>query len=55
MKDLIFSATKISLVSLVLGLIYMSINEIPINETYSKTLEYVIIFYFGQKVNRPIV
>ena len=55
MKDLIFSATKISLVTLVLGLIYMSIKEIPVNDTYAKTLEYVIIFYFGQKVNQPQV
>ena len=53
MKEIIFSATKISLVTLVFGLIYMSIMQIPVNETFTKTLEYVIIFYFGQKVNQP--
>jgi len=51
MKDIFKSATKLTLLTLVLGLIYMSVNQIEINETYKTSLLMVISFYFGQKIN----
>lgn len=54
MKEIYTSATKISLILLILGLIYMSIQTIDINETFKTTLLMVVSFYFGQKVNQPI-
>jgi len=47
------SATKITLLALTLGLIYMSINSIEINETFKTSLLMVLSFYFGQKINTP--
>lgn len=55
MKDIYTSATKITLIALTLGLIYMSIQGIEINETYKTTLLMVVSFYFGQKINQPQV
>lgn len=48
------SATKTTLVTLILGLTYMSIQGIDINETFKTTLLMVVSFYFGQKVNQPM-
>ena len=54
MKDIYTSATKISLIALIAGLIYMSIQGIEINETYKTSLLMVLSFYFGQKINTPL-
>lgn len=38
-----------------MGLVYMSIVGIEINDTYKNTLQLVVAFYFGQKVNQTNV
>lgn len=48
------SATKITLLALVFGLIYMSITQIQINETFNSALLMVLSFYFGQKTNQIV-
>lgn len=53
MKEIYTSATKITLLALTLGLIYMSIQGIEINETFKTSLLMVLSFYFGQKINTP--
>ena len=45
------SATKITLLVLVFGLVVLSFMGIDINETYKTALLMVLSFYFGQKVN----
>ncbi len=45
------SATKITLLTLIFTLAYLSIAQIPINDTFKNTLQLVVAFYFGQKVN----
>ena len=52
MKDIYTSATKITLLTLTGGLIYMSIRGIEINELYKTSLLMVLSFYFGQKTNQ---
>lgn len=53
MKNLT-SATKITLLALVFGLIYMSIAQIQINDTFNTALLMVLSFYFGQKTNQIV-
>lgn len=53
MKALL-SATKITLLALVFALVYMSIAEIEINETFKTALLMVLSFYFGQKTNQIV-
>lgn len=48
------SATKITLLTLVFALVYMSIAEIAINETFKTSLLMVLSFYFGQKTNQIV-
>ena len=48
------SATKITLLALVFALVYMSIAEIEINETFKTALLMVLSFYFGQKTNQIV-
>lgn len=55
MKEIYTSATKITLITLVCGLVYMSIAGIEINETFKTALLMVLSFYFGQKVNQTNV
>lgn len=53
MKNLA-SATKIVLLTLVFALVYMSIREIEINETFKTSTLMVLSFYFGQKTNQIV-
>lgn len=55
MKDIYTSATKITLITLIAGLVYMSVKGVDINETFKTTLLMVVSFYFGQKINNPVV
>jgi hypothetical protein len=48
------SATKITLLVLVFGLVVLSFMGIDINETYKTALLMVLSFYFGQKVNTTV-
>lgn len=52
---IISSASRITLIILAMGLVYMSIVGIEINDTYKNTLQLVVAFYFGQKVNQTNV
>lgn len=54
MKKMLSSATRIVLLTLVFGLVYMSIAQIEINETFKTALLMVLSFYFGQKTNQMI-
>lgn len=51
MKNIYSSATKITLLLLVTGLVIFTAVGIEINQTYATSLQLVLAFYFGQKVN----
>ncbi len=55
MKTITNSATKITLLTLTLALIYMSVAGIEVNETFKTSYLMVLSFYFGQKINTPVV
>ena len=50
MNPITSSATRLTLLILICGLVYMSINNIDVNETYKSILLMVVSFYFGQKI-----
>lgn len=52
--NILKSATKITLLLLVLGLLSFTALGIEINETYNTSLLMVLSFYFGQKINQPL-
>lgn len=54
MHEIYKSATKLTLLSLTLGLIYMSIAGIDPNEIFKTSYLMVLSFYFGQKINQPL-
>jgi len=49
------SATKLTLLALIVGLLYMSVMGIEVNETFKTALLMVLSFYFGQKTNVPAI
>jgi len=54
MKNIISSATRLTLLMLVFTLCVGTLLQIPMNEPFRTVLLMVIAFYFGQKTNQIV-